>query len=90
MQNTLAREERGQDLIEYTLLIGFLALAVIGTFAGFGGSVSGIWSNAGSTISAAGTAAAAPAATPPDGGSHGGDGGHNGDGVGGSGGDGGH
>ena len=48
---TLADDERGQDLIEYTLLLAFVALASAGLFIGGGGSVCTIWSNANSTLS---------------------------------------
>ena len=37
------KDEQGQDLIEYTLLIAFVALASAGLFMGAGGSVSAIW-----------------------------------------------
>jgi Flp pilus assembly pilin Flp len=37
-------DEEGQDLIEYTLLMAFVALASGALFLGGGGSVSGIWS----------------------------------------------
>ena len=46
-------EEKGQDLIEYTLLIAFLALASAGMFLGAGGSVSGIWTTSNSQLTAA-------------------------------------
>jgi Flp pilus assembly pilin Flp len=36
--------EQGQDLIEYTLLMAFVALASAALFLGAGGSISGIWS----------------------------------------------
>jgi Flp pilus assembly pilin Flp len=36
-------EENGQDLIEYTLLLAFVALASAAIFIGAGGSISGIW-----------------------------------------------
>jgi len=36
-------DDRGQDLIEYTLLMAFVALASAGLFLGAGGSVKGIW-----------------------------------------------
>jgi Flp pilus assembly pilin Flp len=35
--------EQGQDLIEYTLLMAFVALASAGLFLGAGGSLKGIW-----------------------------------------------
>jgi Flp pilus assembly pilin Flp len=40
------REEEGQDLIEYTLLLAFVALAVAGLFVGMSGSITNIWQNA--------------------------------------------
>jgi Flp pilus assembly pilin Flp len=36
-------EEQGQDLIEYTLLMAFIALASAALFLGTGKSLSGIW-----------------------------------------------
>ena len=39
----LWRDEDGQDLIEYSLLIAFIAIAVVGLFAGVGGSVNKVW-----------------------------------------------
>jgi Flp pilus assembly pilin Flp len=35
--------EQGQDLIEYTLLISFVALAAAGLFLGAGGETKDIW-----------------------------------------------
>ena len=37
-------DEQGQDLIEYTLLMTFVALASAALFLGLGGSLKGIWS----------------------------------------------
>jgi len=37
------KDEQGQDLIEYTLLLAFVALASAALFIGAGGSVAGIW-----------------------------------------------
>ena len=39
------KEEQGQDLIEYTLLMAFVALASAALFMGAGASVKTIWSN---------------------------------------------
>jgi Flp pilus assembly pilin Flp len=36
------RDEQGQDLIEYTLLMAFVALASAALFLGAGGSIKGI------------------------------------------------
>jgi Flp pilus assembly pilin Flp len=51
------REEQGQDLIEYTLLLAFVALASAAVFITAGRSVSGIWGTASSRLAAASTAA---------------------------------
>ena len=73
------REDEAQDLIEYTLLLGFVVLAVIGFFMGAGGSAQGIWTVAGSRMDQAATVAAAGTTTPsPDHGDHHGDGGDSG------------
>jgi Flp pilus assembly pilin Flp len=52
------REESGQDLIEYTLLLAFVALASAALFIGAGGSVAGIWTIANSRLEVANTSAA--------------------------------
>ena len=41
---TFWKDEQGQDLIEYTLLMAFVALASAALFLGAGGSIKGIWS----------------------------------------------
>jgi Flp pilus assembly pilin Flp len=51
------RDESGQDLIEYTLLLAFVALASAALFIGAGGSVQGIWSTTNSQLVSANTAA---------------------------------
>ena len=51
------RDEQGQDLIEYTLLLAFVALASAALFIGAGGSVSTIWSVASSRLDDAATSA---------------------------------
>jgi Flp pilus assembly pilin Flp len=50
-----AREEQGQDLVEYTLLLAFVCLASAAIFMGMGKSMSGIWSNANSITTVANT-----------------------------------
>jgi Flp pilus assembly pilin Flp len=40
------QDESGQDLIEYTLLMAFVALASASIFISAGNSVQGIWGNA--------------------------------------------
>ena len=49
----LWQEESGQDLIEYTLLMAFIALASAAIFIGAGGSVNSIWSGTNSTLASA-------------------------------------
>ncbi|MBZ5584359.1 MAG: hypothetical protein LAQ30_19530 [Acidobacteriia bacterium] len=60
----LLRGERGQDLVEYTLMMAFLALACGGLFLASGGSVKKIWQGADSTVASA--AVTAGAASPLD------------------------
>jgi Flp pilus assembly pilin Flp len=50
-------DERGQDLIEYTLLLAFVALASAALFISAGGTVNTIWSTANSRLSTAVSAA---------------------------------
>jgi Flp pilus assembly pilin Flp len=45
-------DETGQDLIEYSLLIAFVALAGAAMFIGMSGSVNSIWSAANSKLAA--------------------------------------
>lgn len=60
------RDERGQDLVEYTLLIAFVALVVGGLMSQAGGSLQGIWGGAGSTMAqAAGTSPVTASPTTP-------------------------
>jgi Flp pilus assembly pilin Flp len=51
------RDESGQDLVEYTLLLAFVALASAALFIGAGAQVSGIWGTANTKLTAANTAA---------------------------------
>lgn len=51
------KDEQGQDLIEYTLLLAFVALASAALFISAGGSVSGIWGVASSRLADAATSA---------------------------------
>ncbi|MGA3040645.1 MAG: hypothetical protein ABSF54_07655 [Bryobacteraceae bacterium] len=48
-------DDRGQDLIEYTLLLAFMTLASAALFASAGGSINTIWSSTDSQLSAAGS-----------------------------------
>jgi Flp pilus assembly pilin Flp len=49
--------DQGQDLIEYTLLIAFVALASAALFLGAGGSISTIWNATGTQLANAATSA---------------------------------
>jgi Flp pilus assembly pilin Flp len=51
------KDEQGQDLIEYTLLIAFVALASAALFLGAGGSIRTIWNATNSQLSNAATQA---------------------------------
>ena len=55
--NSFLRDEQGQDLIEYTLLLAFVALASAALFIGAGNSVKGIWSITNSQLVAANSSA---------------------------------
>ena len=56
------RDEEGQDLIEYTLLLAFVALASAALFINAGGSISTIWQIANNQLNkAASSANTAPA-----------------------------
>lgn len=56
LQNFL-KDEQGQDLIEYTLLLAFVALAAAALFTNVGSSISTIWTSASTTTASAATAA---------------------------------
>jgi len=49
----LWRDEEGQDLIEYTLMLAFVALASAALFQTAGTSVSTIWSKTNSQLTTA-------------------------------------
>ena len=60
MKSLLTRfwnDDQGQDLIEYTLLMAFVALASAALFIGAGGSIQGIWTVSNSQLAAASTQA---------------------------------
>jgi Flp pilus assembly pilin Flp len=49
----LLRDEQGQDMLEYTLLLAAISLAGAATFIGMGGVISGIWSIANNRLMSA-------------------------------------
>jgi Flp pilus assembly pilin Flp len=53
----LWQNEQGQDLIEYTLLMAFVALASAALFISSGVSISSIWSTSNVSLSTAATTA---------------------------------
>lgn len=54
---TFWQEEEGQDLVEYSLLLAFIALAAVALLQGAGGKISSLWSTINSQLAAANTAA---------------------------------
>jgi len=60
MKNLITRfliDEEGQDLIEYTLLLAFVALASAALFISAGGSINSIWTTANATLNNAAVSA---------------------------------
>ena len=55
--NGFLRDEQGQDLIEYTLLMAFIALASAAIFTQVGSSVNSIWKSGKNVLSNAAVAA---------------------------------
>lgn len=49
------KEERGQDLIEYTLLLAFIALSGAALFIGMGRNINSIWTVVNSRMASAGS-----------------------------------
>jgi len=47
------RDESGQDLVEYTLLIAFVVFTVVGLAAGYHQSIAGVASTTNSNLSLA-------------------------------------
>jgi len=54
---TLWADDQGQDLIEYTLLLAFVALASAALFIGAGGNISSIWTTTNNQLSSAAASA---------------------------------
>jgi Flp pilus assembly pilin Flp len=51
------KDDGGQDLIEYTLLLAFVALASAALFIGAGGSINGILTTTNAQLAAANASA---------------------------------
>ena len=56
------RDDEGQDLIEYTLLLAFVALASAALFISAGGSISTIWAVTNNQLNSAAKSAASSVA----------------------------
>jgi Flp pilus assembly pilin Flp len=56
MIRTFLKDEQGQDMIEYTLLVAFVALASAAIYIGAGQQIQGIWKQANSNLVAANAA----------------------------------
>jgi Flp pilus assembly pilin Flp len=57
MLATLWNATEGQDLVEYSLLLAFVALAAVAVLKGAGTSLNALFSKIGSTLSSAATSA---------------------------------
>jgi Flp pilus assembly pilin Flp len=49
----IARDETGQDLVEYTLLLAFICLASAALILGMGGDITKLWSVVNNRLAAA-------------------------------------
>ena len=49
--------EEGQDMVEYSLLLAFIALAAVGLLSGIKTQISGLWTTINSTLASTNTAA---------------------------------
>jgi len=54
---SLFDDETGQDMVEYSLLLAFIALAVVGLLTGVKTQIKGLWSTISSTLSSTNTSA---------------------------------
>jgi Flp pilus assembly pilin Flp len=52
---SLCSEEDGQDMVEYALLLAFVALAAVAVLAGVRSSISKIWTSVNTTLTTAAT-----------------------------------
>lgn len=50
---TFCKEETGQDLVEYSLLLAFIALSAIALLSSAGGSVKTIWTKINTDLTSA-------------------------------------
>jgi Flp pilus assembly pilin Flp len=57
LMKRIIADESGQDLVEYTLILAFVALAAAALISTMGTSISGIWTTADGQLSDAAAAA---------------------------------
>jgi Flp pilus assembly pilin Flp len=57
IMNRLWKDESGQDLVEYTLILGFVALASAALYATISTDILDIWTKASNAMKAAATKA---------------------------------
>jgi Flp pilus assembly pilin Flp len=53
----LYKDEDGQDMVEYSLILAFIALAAVGLLSGIKVQIKGLFSTISSTLSSTNTAA---------------------------------
>ena len=53
MMHAFLKEEEGQDMVEYALLLAFVALAAVSLLSGVKSSINSIWSSVSSNLSTA-------------------------------------
>ena len=53
MFHAFCKEEDGQDMVEYALLLAFVALAAVTLLSGVKTSISNLWTSANSSLSSA-------------------------------------
>jgi len=56
------KNEHGQDLAEYCLLVALVALIALGLMAHFSGGIQGIWNSASTTLASGNASSSSPAA----------------------------
>ena len=56
MLNAFWKEEDGQDMVEYALLLAFVALAAVAVLGTVKTQISGLWTSVSSSLTAAGAA----------------------------------
>lgn len=57
MSRRFWQDEQGQDLVEYSLLLAFVALCAVGILSSMQTATSGLWSTANVDLASAQTAA---------------------------------